>query len=86
MGVIIGVDAAKIGRNNHLLVIIRMRLLQKIGLLNLKNRTQLKKSKWPGTTYEKCAQIVGNAFNVAYGVLFLRAHKCRLHGGVFGYK
>ena len=43
MGVTIGCDAAKIGNNAHLLVIICVRLLQKIGLLDLKNWTQFKK-------------------------------------------
>ena len=43
MGVTIGCDAAKIGNNAHLLVIICVRLLQKIGLINLMNHTQFKK-------------------------------------------
>ena len=43
MGVTIGGDAAKIGNNTHLLVVMHVRLLQKIGLLDLKNRTQFKK-------------------------------------------
>ena len=37
MGVTIGYDAEKIGKNTHLLVIMRVRLSQKIGLLNLTN-------------------------------------------------
>ena len=43
MGVTIGDDAEKIGENTHLLVIMRMRLSQKIDLLDLTNRTQFKK-------------------------------------------
>ena len=43
MGVEIGGAAAKIGNKTPLLVIMRMRLLQKIGLQNLKNRTWFKK-------------------------------------------
>ena len=39
IGVIIGGDAAKIGNNTHLLVVVRVSLLQKIGLTNLTNQT-----------------------------------------------
>ena len=39
MGVTIGGDAAKSGKNTNLLVIMSVRLLQKIGLLDLTNRT-----------------------------------------------
>ena len=42
MGVTLGVDAAKSGKNTHLLVIMRVGLLQKIGLLDLINRTRFK--------------------------------------------
>ena len=42
MGVTIGVDDAKVEKT-HLLVAMCIRLLQKIGLLNLKNWNQLKK-------------------------------------------
>ena len=37
MGVKIGGDAAKNDKNNHLLLVMCVRLLQKIGLLNLRN-------------------------------------------------
>ena len=37
MGVIIGGDAEKSGKNTHLLVIMPVRLSQKIGLLELTN-------------------------------------------------
>ena len=37
MGVKIGGDTAKSNKNTHLLVIMRVRLSQKIGLLDLKN-------------------------------------------------
>ena len=43
MGVTIGGDATKIGRNTNLLVVMRVRLFQEMGLLDLKNRTQFKK-------------------------------------------
>ena len=43
MGVTIGGDAEKSGRNTHLLGIMCVRLLQKIGLLDLTNRNRLKK-------------------------------------------
>ena len=42
MGVKIGVDAIKIGNNTHLLVVISVRILQKIGRLNLTNWTWFK--------------------------------------------
>ena len=40
MGVTIGYDAVKSGKNTHLLVIMRVGLLHKIGLLDLANRSQ----------------------------------------------
>ena len=43
MGVNIWGDAAKSGKNTHLLVIMRVWLSQKIGLLDLTNQTQFKK-------------------------------------------
>ena len=43
MGVTIGCDAAKSGKNTHLLVVIRMRIFQKIGLLDLTNHNRFKK-------------------------------------------
>ena len=43
MGVTIGGDTTKSGKNTHLLVIMRMRISQKIGLLDLTNRTRFKK-------------------------------------------
>ena len=43
MGVKIGNYAAKSGNNTHLLVIMRVRLSQKIGLLDLTTRTRFKK-------------------------------------------
>ena len=42
MGVTIGGDDAKSGKNTHLLVVIHVRLLQKIGLTDLTNRTRFK--------------------------------------------
>ena len=43
MRVTIGVDAEKSGKETHLLVVTRVRLWQKIGLIDLTNRTQFKK-------------------------------------------
>ena len=43
MGVTIGGDAAKSGKNTHLLVVMRVRLSQNIGLPDLTNWTRLKK-------------------------------------------
>ena len=45
MGVTIGIDAVKSGKNNNLLVKMCVRLSQKIGLLDLMNRNRLKKLK-----------------------------------------
>ena len=54
MGVTIG---GKSGKNAYLLVIMRVRLSKKIGLLDLTNRTRFKKRKRLETTYEKCARL-----------------------------
>ena len=43
MGVIIGGDDAKSDKKTHLLVVMRVRLLQNIDLLDLTNWTQFKK-------------------------------------------
>ena len=43
MGVKIGSDAGKIGNNTRLLVVMRARLLHKIGLHNLTNWNRFKK-------------------------------------------
>ena len=43
MGVKIEGNAAKSGKNTHLLVIMRVRLSQKIGLIELMNRNRFKK-------------------------------------------
>ena len=43
MGVTIGVDAAKSGKNTHLLVVMRVRPLQNISLHDLTNQTRFKK-------------------------------------------
>ena len=44
MEVTIGGDAAKSGKNIHLLVIMRVGILHEIGLQNLIDQTQLKKN------------------------------------------
>ena len=43
MGVTIGGDATKIVKNTHLLVVMRTRLSQEIGLIYLRNWTRFKK-------------------------------------------
>ena len=43
MGVTIEGDAEKSGNNTHLVVIMHVTLLRKIGLLNLKNQNWFKK-------------------------------------------
>ena len=43
MDVTIGGDAEKSGKNNNLSVTMRVRLSQKIGLLDFTDRTQFKK-------------------------------------------
>ena len=43
MGLTIGIDADKRDNNTHLLVIMRVKLSQKIGLLDLNNWTWLNK-------------------------------------------
>ena len=37
----------------------------------------IQKRKRLENTNEKCAQLLGNAFNATYAVYLLRAHKCR---------
>ena len=54
MGVTIGDNASKNGKNTHLLVIMCVRLSQKIGLHNLTNRTQIKK----GNSQKKCKKMI----------------------------
>ena len=54
MGVTIGGDYSKIGKNTHLLVIMRMRLSQKIGQIDLKIWTGFKK----GNSYKIRTKIV----------------------------
>ena len=56
MGVKIGGDAGKSGKNRHLLVIIHVRLSQKIGLINLMNCTRFKEINGQG----KCMKSVHN--------------------------
>ena len=75
MGVTIGDDAAKIGKNNHLLAIMRVRLLQKIGLHILTNCTQPKK----GNSYKKHTESIcyycGVNLMLHTRILLIHAHK-----------
>ena len=82
MGVTIGGDAAKSGENTHLLVIMGVRLSQKIGYARLDESDSIKKRKRLENTYKKCARLLGNGFNVTYDVYLLRAQKCRPPWGV----
>ena len=77
MRVTIGGDAAKSGKNTHLLVVMRVRLSQKIGLLDLTNRTRFKKGNGYKMHTKKCAQLLSNALNTAYRVYLLLSHKYR---------
>ena len=54
MGVRIGGGAAKSGKNTNLLVVMRVRLSQNIGLLDLTNWTRFKK----GNGYKICTKSV----------------------------
>ena len=54
MGVKIEGDAAKSGKITHLLVLMRLRISQKIGLIDLKNQTWSKK----GNGYKICTKSV----------------------------
>ena len=56
MGVTVGGDADKSGKNTHLLVVMRVRKLQNVGLLDLTNRDQFKK----GNRYKIGTKIVRN--------------------------
>ena len=55
MGVKIGGDDSKSGRNNNLLVIMRVGLSQKIGLLKLANQNQFKKKTAKNYVQKVCA-------------------------------
>ena len=55
MGVKIGGFAAKSGNNNNLLVVMRVRLSQNIGLPDLTNRTQFKKGNGYKIRTKVCA-------------------------------
>ena len=67
----IGGDAAKSGKKTHLLVIMRVRLSHKIGLLEL-----IQKRKRLKNMYKKFSQLLGNTFNATYTVYIIQAHKC----------
>ena len=71
MGVTIGGDAAKNDKNTHLLVIMHMRLSQKIGLLDLTDRTRFEK----GNGYKIRTKSVRDYWGT-YAVYSLLAHQC----------
>ena len=56
MGLTIRSDAAKNGKNTNLLVVMRVRLSQKIGLINLSNLTRFKE----GNCYKICTISMRN--------------------------
>ena len=66
VGVTIGGDAAKIGKKTHLLVIMHVRLLHKLGLLDLMNRNRLKKGNFQEQRTEIIQDYMQNSFNVTY--------------------
>ena len=61
MGVMIGSDAAKSGKNTNLLLIMRVRLSQRIGLHNLTNRTRFKK----GNGYKQHTKIIFDYYGIS---------------------
>ena len=78
MGVTIGVNAEKSGNNNHLVVVIRMRLLQNIDLKS----ESIQKRKRLYNTYEKCDQLLGNVLNATYTVYLPLVYQCQPSGSV----
>ena len=70
MGVTIGGDAAKIGKNTNFLVIMRVRISQKIGLIDLTNHNRFKK----GNGYKIRTKSVHN-----YWVIRLMLHKWSIY-------
>ena len=83
MGVKIGSDAGKIGKNTRLLVVMRARLSHKIGLHNLTNWNRLKKMKRLETIYKTYLQLLKSFFNVTCAHLITtHTQKCRPLVGV----
>ena len=76
-GVTIEGDAAKNGNNTNFSVVMCVRLLQKIGMIDLTNRTRFKKGNGYKMHTKKCAQLLSNALNTAYRVYLLLSHKYR---------
>ena len=74
MRVKIGGDTEKSGNKTHLLVIMCVMLSQKIGLIDLTNRTLFKKKKQLLTTYKS---VCNNCrfFNILHTLSYYYAHK-----------
>ena len=75
-GMTIGDDATKNGKNTHLLVIVRVGLLQKIGLIQKRKRLE--------TTYKNIHSYSGFNFMLHTRILLIHIQKCRAPGGVWG--
>ena len=69
MGVTIGGDAHKSGKNTHLLVVMRVRLSQKIGLLDLTNHNRFKK----GNGYKIRTKNVGGYWGMRLMLVHMRS-------------
>ena len=48
----------------------------------LKKPESIQRNKRLESTYEMCAQLRGNAFNVTYSIYVIRVHKCQPPWGV----
>ena len=81
MGVLVGVLLQKLART-LIWLIMRVRLLQKIGLHNLTNQTRFKN----GNIYKRCTKIIhdycGTHITILTRILLLRACKYRPPGDV----
>ena len=77
MGVTIGGDPSKNGKNTHLLVILCVTLSHKIGLNNLMNQTQIKKVNGQ----KQCTKLIWDycrfSIRIHTQIVLLCAHKCR---------
>ena len=82
MGVKIGDDSAKSGKNTHLVVIMRMRLSQKIGLQNLTNQTRFKKVNGTKQRTKSISDYFRICLMLHACILLLQAHKFRPPGDV----
>ena len=80
MGWEIGGDAAKSGNKTRLVVVIRVRLSQNIGLLDLTNRTQFKKLNG----YIIRTEIVYNHWGMSLMLHMWSIYYCHTHVNLLG--